>query len=98
MVKANSVGEVLTSDEVLERLEQADAEKARKKSSKKGKKDQRKDAECVPDKVYCGSCGQVYTEEEAPSWVGCDSWWHFWCAGFSSMPSEEEDWACEYCQ
>ena len=87
---------------MLERLEKADAEKAEKKKSKNGKKDQRKEAESVPsDEVYCGSCGEVYTDEEAESWVGCDkcdSWWHFWCAGFPAMPSEEEEWACEYCQ
>ena len=107
MVKVNTVGEVLTSDEVIERLEQADAERAaKKKTKKKGRTTEKATAQqesesSDPDKVYCGSCGQLYTDAESNYWVGCDtcdSWWHYWCVGFTSMPSEEEEWVCEFCQ
>ena len=71
----NTVGEVLTSDEVIERLEQADAERAaKKKTKKKGRTTEKATAQqesesSDPDKVYCGSCGQLYTDAESNYWI-----------------------------
>ena len=93
MVRLHCTGEVLTNDEVLERLEQADIERA---SKKKGKKKQRNDksvskqpkATCQAtlqpevtqecDPVYCGGCKQLYTDAEWESWVGCDRCEAWW--------------------
>ena len=52
------------------------------------------------DEVSCENCGQVYTDAESDSWIGCDTcetWWHYWCAGLQSMLSEEDEWFCEHC-
>ena len=102
-VELGTCGEVLTQDEVFERLEKADLEKEKKKekAAKKGKKKssgskgQNTQSE---DNVQCSKCGQPYTESEAEDWIGCDlcdSWWHYWCAGLNSMLTEEEEWFCE---
>ena len=117
-INVHCVGEVLTSDEVLERLEQADAEKASKKKGRKKKSTRgtqqdatrcqqpasasiEQSSRSKEPEVYCGGCRQTYTDAESESWVGCDtcdSWWHYWCAGFESMPEEEDEWVCELCQ
>ena len=113
-VELSCTGEVLTSDEVVERIERADAERAAKKKSggKKGKSAQasksrkrgelatKTDTQRQDDEVCCENCGQVYTDAESDSWIGCDTcetWWHYWCAGLQSMLSEEDEWFCEYC-
>ena len=49
------------------------------------------------NEVCCENCGQVYVDAESDSWIGCKMWWHYWCAGFQSMLSEEDEWFCEYC-
>ena len=97
-------GEVLTSDEVTERIQNADRERERAKKTKKKKKDQDKrsksTSEASDHEVACENCGQTYSEDEAESWIGCDvceSWWHFWCAGLSSMLTEDDEWLCENC-
>ena len=106
-VELADIGEVITEDEVVERLQKADAEKAAKKASKRGKGTKNKgttkkstshSAASNDTSVSCGGCGQVYTEQEMDSWIGCDiceSWWHYWCAGLDSMLQEEEQWFCE---
>ena len=86
-VELSDLGEVLTSDEVVERLELAEAEKAKKKAEKektkaarkgkgkKGKKGTTASSEVSGehiDETTCSKCGQVYTEEEAEDWIGCD--------------------------
>ena len=91
-------GEVLTSDEVIEGLEEVDKRKAaEKKRKRKNKKTTA--AESDPDDVNCEQCGQAYSEEESDSWIGCDScesWWHYWCAGLSHMLTEADEWLCEH--
>ena len=113
-VELSCVEEVLTSDEVVERIERADAERAAKKKSggKKGKNAQasksqkrgelatKTDTQRQDDEVCCENCGQVYTDAESDSWIGCDTcetWWHYWGSGLQSMLSEEDEWFCEYC-
>ncbi len=110
-VELSDHGEVLTSDQVLERLEQAEAEKVRKaaekarkaaekKSGKKGKKRAAKTstASKEPDIVHCGECHELYTDDDAENWIGCDmceSWFHFWCVGLDQMLTEDDHWECE---
>ncbi len=104
---------MLTSDQVLERLEQAEAEKARKaaekarkaaekKSGKKGKKKRAAKTSTAatqePDSVHCGVCDELYKDDDAENWIGCDmceSWFHFWCVGLDQMLTEDDDWTCE---
>ena len=89
-------GEVLTSDEVVERMERADARKAAEKAAKKAVKKtssksknksvvgttvtQEEDAD-----VYCEKGTQAYyTDAEADIWIGCNSCetrWHYQCTG-----------------
>ena len=104
-VEMSCVGEVLTSDEVVQRIERANEERAAKKRSKKkkGKHQRMEDTEAAAetDDTYCEKCSEVYTEEEADSWIGCDncdSWWHYWCADLCAMLSEKDEWLCEHCQ
>ena len=112
-VELSDLGEVLTSDEVVERLELAEAEKAKKKAEKektkaarkgkgkKGKKGTTASSEVSGehiDETTCSKCEQVYTEEEAEDWIGCDecdTWWHYWCAGLDRMLEENEEWLCD---
>ena len=103
-VELSCAGEVLTNDEVMERIQNADREKEAAKKSKKRKGKQSKhtsEAETdLDDVVACESCRQAYCEDEAESWIGCDvceSWWHYWCAGLQSMLTEEDEWLCENC-
>ena len=106
-VELSCAGEVLTSDEVTERIQNADREREKAKKTKKKRKDEDKqpkptsEAETDQDDVVaCESCGQAYSEDEAESWIGCDvceSWWHFWCAGLQSMLTEDDEWLCENC-
>lgn len=109
-VELSDFGEVLTSDEVLERLEQTEAEKRKKKAEKKAcKKGKGKTAGSSSSshgsgsssdaEVKCGKCEQIYTDAESADWIGCDicdSWWHYWCAGLDSMLTEEEEWICDH--
>ena len=103
-VKLTFTGEVLTSDEVLERLQEQATERAKKRSRRQ--KQPVVEASATPsaeseETVYCGGCKQKYTDAESENWVGCDhcdSWWHYWCADFEEMPCEEEDWMCDACQ
>ena len=114
-VELSDFGEVLTSDEVLQRLQEAEEQKARKAEEQKARKAAAKKARakksstkqktststCSDDTATCGKCGQIYTEDEAEDWIGCDeceSWWHYWCAGLDKMLSEEEEWLCDFCQ
>lgn len=100
-VELSDHGEVLTSDQVLERLEQAEEEKARKatekKSRKKGKNRVAKTstASQEPDSVHCGVCHELYTADDAENRIGCDmceSWYHFWCVELEQMLTEGDDW------
>ena len=111
-IELSCTGEVLTSDEVLERIEQEDVEKAAKKAEKRTKSSksskiggsttivtEEQDIDEETD-VKCEKCGQVYTDTEADSWIGCDScetWCHYWCAGLPSMLTAEDGWLCDYC-
>ena len=103
-VELNDHGEELTSDQVLERLEQAEAEKARKvaektwkaaekKSGKKGNKRAAKKSTSTqePDSVHCGVCDELYTDDDAENWIGCDmceAWFHFWCVGLEHADAD----------
>jgi len=84
-------GEVLTNDEVAQRLEEADRVRKAAKKKKKGKASTAKQiSQTDQDETVdmCESCGQEYSEEEAEYWIGCDaceSWWHYWCGGLQSM-------------
>ena len=76
-VELSCTGEVLTSDEVVERIERADAERAAKKKSggRKGKNTSKSRGESTKtatqrqdaDEVCCEKCGQVYTDAESDS-------------------------------
>ena len=110
-VELSDAGEVLTSDQVLERLEQADAEKARnaaEKAAEKARKAAQKKsgkraaktstASQEPDSVLCGVCHELYTDDDAENWIGCDeceAWFHFWCVGLDQMLTEDDHWVCE---
>lgn len=93
-IELSDLGEVLTSDEVLERLEatehekekkkaEKEAEKARKKAEKKSGKKKTKKGTSTADEspsvdVHCGKCGQVYTDAESEDWIGCDLCESWW--------------------
>ena len=109
-IELSCTGDILTSDEVLEKIEKADALRAAKK--KKGKQSQRCTSSrraqtskstsegAGEDDVSCEGCGQPYRVDEADSWIGCDnceSWWHYWCAGLHSMLSAQDEWMCDNC-
>ncbi len=109
-VELSDYGEVLTSDEVLEQLEQAEAEKqkkkeaaaSKKKTGRKSKKASKKSSQSSQesDSYYCTKCHLEYTDDEADEWIGCnacDSWWHYWCAGLDTMLTEDDEWICERC-
>lgn len=74
----------------MQRIEEADAKRAaqkKRKNKKNSSKSASKSSEGV-DEVTCDGCGQLYTEDEAESWIGCDgceAWYHYFCAGLSSM-------------
>ena len=77
------------------------AEKAKKKAAKKTKNkgvvattvtQEEEDSD-----VCCENCAKAFTKEEADICVGCDTWWHYQCAGLPAMLTEEDEWLCEYC-
>jgi len=87
-------GEVLTNDEVAQRLEEADRVRKAAKKKKKGKASTAKQISQTKMKQSCESCGDKYSEEEAEHWIRCDaceSWWHNWCGGLQSMLTEERN-------
>lgn len=48
----------------------------------------------------CGTCHIESTETDNEQWIGCDEcdkWYHFICAGVTSIPSSEESWFCRTC-
>lgn len=109
-VHLECTGEVLTSDEVVEHIERAEEEKAAKCRAKKGKKKGSKgQAACTASpsvsetesETRCHRCGEVYTDDQAEDWIGCDdceSWWHYWCDGLSQMITAAEEWVYEDCR
>ena len=113
-VELRCVGEVLTSDEVTERLQRADAERAARKRKGRKSKGKRKSmaeetieatadarTQATSSEAQYEKCGETYTGHEAESWIGCDrcdTWWHYWCAGLHAMLSEEDEWLCDHCQ
>ena len=101
-VELSCTGEVLTSDEVLERLEKAVADREAKKRVK-GKTTKRAQTSqsalssrrggsthttqsATEDKVNCESCGQAYTVDEAESWIGCDNCESWWHYWCAGLP------------
>lgn len=106
-IQLQCTGELLTSDEVLERLEKAEAEKAEKaakkvaaKRGKKGKSTGKASSTSDEPETYCHGCNQLYSDNQAADWIGCDncdSWWHYWCASLDKMLAPEEEWLCEDC-
>lgn len=91
----------MTSDEVVERIKLWGAAKKTKKRKGKGKQSNLTSAKtALDDIVVCESCGQVYSDDEAENWIGCDaceSWWHFWCAGLVGMLTENDERLRENC-
>ena len=86
-VELADTGEFLTSDDVLEQLRKADAERTSKKAkktsgiTKKSSRTKKSESDSI-DTTRCGKCGQVYTDDKAEDWIGCDrceSWWYSWC-------------------
>ena len=82
-VELADTGEVLTSNDVLEQLQKADAERASKKAkktsgiTKKSSKTKKSESDSI-DTTRCGKCGQVYTDDKAEDWIGCDRC-ESWC-------------------
>ena len=71
---------------------------AEKKSQKRGKKRAAKTTEETDDSVHCGVCKQLYTDDEAENWMGCNickAWYHYWCVGLDQMLTEDDHWICE---
>ena len=101
-VELSCTGEVLTSDEVLERIEKADADReARKRGKGKKGKGVQTSASSMPTSsskhgasrcttestnVTCESCGAAYTVDEADSWIGCDYCESWWHYWCAGLP------------
>ena len=101
-VELSCTGEILTSDEVIERIERAVVDREAKKRGKgKGTKrvqtskstmsSRRGASTCATesatdDKVSCESCGKPYTVDEADSWIGCDNCESWWHYWCAGLP------------
>ena len=91
-------GEALTSDEVIERLEEQEANKKKSKSSTQGTKNKKRK---IKDENHCQLCGAEFQDGEKDMCLGCDECWrwvHCRCAGFATTPNSEEEWLCHVCQ
>ena len=102
-IELSCAGEVLTSDEVVERIEKADAEKAAKKAAERAAKKaakkasksakSRKQAQSTAKTqeqdtvVHCEECAQIYTDAQADSWIGCDSCETWWHYWCAGLPA-----------
>ena len=56
--------------------------------------------ESTEDSANCESCDRPYTNNEADSWIRCDtceSWWHYWYAGLEHILSVENEWMYKNC-
>ena len=108
-VRANYYGEALTSDDMLQRLQ--DEEKARKAKKKRkrvptpspepatDKEDSHTDNDNSHNEDVCQVCGK--SDQEPNKWIGCDNcwrWFHFSCAGFRRKPSARSRFVCVHCK
>ena len=53
------------------------------------------------DTTHCFTCGGTYMEGEEDQWVGCDDcyrWYHYQCAGFTTLPSSSQPFTCVLCK
>ena len=97
-VKLIHNGEALTSDEVLERLEEEKRQKATKKGQSRTSSRGRK--KILENENHCQLCGKEFEDGEEELCLGCDGCWrwvHCTCAGFTTPPDTEEEWLCHVC-
>ena len=111
-VELVDTGEVLTSDDVLERIQKADAERASKrakkisgktntgkKSSKTKKSESTSESRPESDSIDVASVVKFIWMMKQKVGFGCDRcelWWHYWSAGLDQMLDEEDEWFCQH--
>jgi len=90
-------GEALTSDDVLERLQQEEEEKRQK--AKKSSRHNKSSKGIPADEDHCQICGDEFLEGDEGACLGCDNCWrwvHCYCAGLDT-PEENTPWLCSNC-